>query len=86
VAWTSWWSNLRAGLLGRQHSRPQNLPTAGDLDLAHPMGEEPIMPETLETPQKDVQEKPPDECDGVECHCARQNTALLVPCQLCICG
>jgi hypothetical protein len=64
--------------MGRQHGLPQDLPTPGELDLAHPIGEEPIMPDTLEAPRKDMQEKPPKEFDGVECHGALPIAALVV--------
>jgi len=64
--------------MGRQRGLPEDLPTEGELDLAHPIREQPIVSDTWKPMRQDMQEKAPQELDGVERHGALPIATLVI--------
>src|SRR5262249_12953761 len=62
----------------RQEGLPEELSTAWELHLALPIREEPIVAHPLEAARQDVQEKTPNEFDGVKHHEALAIAALVI--------
>jgi hypothetical protein len=51
-----------------QRRLPKDTSTERELDLTPPIGKEPVVSQPLEAPRQDMQEKPPQEFDGVQRH------------------
>ena len=79
MAWTPWRSRPPQGSSQRAaRALPEELPTQRELDLAPPIGEEPIVPHPLEATRQDMQEKAPNEFDRVKRHEALAIAPLIV--------